>query len=118
MMDELKKILNTVSVAPSATSSSTSANFKLTNGQNAQKLNAQCATLTANSSCTEGTNACVNGAFAQCVGGTYATQSCGSGLPCAALPLVNSAGTSITCTTNADALARIAATGAQGGFTE
>ncbi|KAG1732485.1 hypothetical protein EDB19DRAFT_1831308 [Suillus lakei] len=103
--------------APSATSSSTSGNFKLTNGQNAQKLNAQFATLTANSSCTEGTNACVNGAFAQCVGGTYVTQSCGSGLTCAALPLVNSAGTSITCTTNADALARIAATGAQGGLT-
>ncbi|KAG2125026.1 hypothetical protein DEU56DRAFT_825949 [Suillus clintonianus] len=104
-------------VAPSATSSSASANFKLANGQNAQKLNAQFATLTASSSCTEGTNACVNGAFAQCVGGTYVTQSCGSGLTCAALPLVNSAGTSITCTTNSDALARIAATGAQGGLT-
>lgn len=103
--------------AVSATPSSTSGNFKLANGQNAQKLNAQFAALTATSSCTEGTNACVNGAFAQCVGGTYVTQSCGSGLICAALPLVNSAGTSITCTTNADALARIAATGAQGGLT-
>ncbi|KAG1864851.1 hypothetical protein F4604DRAFT_1012960 [Suillus subluteus] len=103
--------------AASATPSSTNGNFKLTNGQNAQKLNAQFATLTATSLCTEGTNACVNGAFAQCVGGTYVTQSCGSDLICAALPLVNSAGTSITCTTNADALARIAATGAQGGLT-
>ncbi|KAG1728159.1 uncharacterized protein EDB91DRAFT_866006 [Suillus paluster] len=100
-----------------ATPSATSGNFKLTNGQNAQKLNAQFATLTATSPCTEGTNACVNGAFAQCVGGQYVTQSCGSSLTCAALPLVNSAGTSITCTTNADALARIAATGAQGGLT-
>ncbi|KAG0694588.1 hypothetical protein DFH29DRAFT_859506 [Suillus ampliporus] len=106
----------TVATTPSATPSS-SGNFKLTNGQNAQKLNAQFATLTANSSCTEGTDACVNGAFAQCVGGKYVTQSCGSSLTCAALPLVNSPGTSITCTTNSDALARIAATGAQGGLT-
>lgn len=45
------------------------------------------------------------------------TSSCGSGLICAALPLVNSPGTSITCTTTADANARIAATGAQGGLT-
>ncbi|KAG2142902.1 uncharacterized protein EDB93DRAFT_598676 [Suillus bovinus] len=104
-------------VSGSAMPSSTSGNFKLTNGQDAQKLNAQFATLTATSLCTGGTNACINGAFAQCVGGSYVTQSCGSGLICAALPLVNSAGTSITCTTNADALARIAATGAQGGLT-
>lgn len=103
--------------AASATPSSTSGNFKLANGQNAQKLNAQFAALTVTSPCTEGTNACVNSAFAQCVGGSYVTQSCGSGLICAALPLVNSAGTSITCTTNADALARISATGAQGGLT-
>lgn len=103
--------------AASATPSSNSGNFKLANGQNAQKLNAQFAALTVTSPCTEGTNACVNSAFAQCVGGSYATQSCGSGLICAALPLVNSAGTSITCTTNADALARISATGAQGGLT-
>ncbi|KAG2346733.1 hypothetical protein BDR05DRAFT_906286 [Suillus weaverae] len=108
---------SSAAAASSATPSSTSGNFKLANGQNAQKLNAQFATLTTTSLCTEDTNACINGAFAQCVGGTYVTQSCGSGLICAALPLVNSAGTSITCTTNADALARIVATGAQGGLT-
>lgn len=106
-----------IAAVASAMPSSTSGNFKLANGQDAQKLNAQFATLTATSLCTEGTNACIDSAFAQCVGGTYVTQSCGSGLICAALPLVNSAGTSITCTTNADALARIAATGAQGGLT-
>ena len=44
------------------------------------------------------------------------TQSCAATLTCAALPLVNSAGTSIACTTPADALARIAATGATGGI--
>jgi hypothetical protein len=40
-----------IAAAPSATPSS-SGGFKLTNGQNAQKLNAQFATLTAASSCT------------------------------------------------------------------
>jgi hypothetical protein len=38
-------------------------------------------------------------------------------LTCAALPLVNSPGTSITCTTEAEAVTRIQATGASGGLT-
>lgn len=107
---------STIAAVPSGTTSS-SGGFKLANGQAAQKLNAQFATLTAASSCTAGTNACVGGAFAQCVGGKFVTSSCGSSLTCAALPLVNSPGTSITCTTTADAVARITATGAQGGLT-
>ena len=65
----------------------------------------------------EGTNACVQGQFAQCVNGAYTLQSCSSGLSCFALPLVNKAGTSVTCTTEADAAARIAATGVSGGVT-
>ncbi|KAJ3806066.1 hypothetical protein F5876DRAFT_50699 [Lentinula aff. lateritia] len=100
-----------------ATSSSSTSSFALSNGQAAQKLNAQFATLTASSSCTEGQNACVNGAFAQCVSGSFETTQCAGGTTCAALPLVNSAGTSITCATTADAEARIAATGATGGLT-
>lgn len=44
-------------------------------------------------------------------------QDCSGGLTCAALPLVNKAGTSLACTTEADALARIAASGATGGLT-
>jgi len=92
--------------------------FQLANGQAAQKLNAKFATLSASSSCTDGEQACVGTAFAQCVGGKFVTTSCGAApLTCAALPLVNSAGTSITCTTTADAEARIAATGATGGLT-
>ncbi|OJA18445.1 hypothetical protein AZE42_05810 [Rhizopogon vesiculosus] len=106
-----------VGAVPSTTPASGGGGFKLSNGQSAQKLNAQFATLTAASSCTANTNACVGGAFAQCVGGKFMTTPCGSGLTCAALPLVNSPGTSITCTTTADAKARIAATGAQGGIT-
>ncbi|KIK61913.1 hypothetical protein GYMLUDRAFT_42332 [Collybiopsis luxurians FD-317 M1] len=103
--------------AAASTSSSSAKSFTLSNGQEAQKLNAQFATLTASSSCTAGQNACVNGGFAQCVNGSFEVTQCGSGLTCAALPLVNSAGTSITCTTTADAQTRIAATGATGGLT-
>lgn len=85
--------------------------FVLQNGIDAINLNNQFQTLTTSSPCTSG-NACVNSEFAQCVNGQYVLTSCGSGLICAALPLVNSAGTSITCTTQADLNSRIAATGA------
>ncbi|VDB95444.1 unnamed protein product [Peniophora sp. CBMAI 1063] len=77
------------------------------NGLDAQAQNQNFTSLTADSSCTEGTNACVNNAFAQCVGGSFVLQPCSGGEICAALPLVNSAGTSITCTTTADRDARI-----------
>ncbi|EIW79293.1 hypothetical protein CONPUDRAFT_83555 [Coniophora puteana RWD-64-598 SS2] len=103
-------------VAVSTGNTSDSQSFLLSNGQGAQKQNAQFASLTTSSSCTEGENACVQGSFAQCVDGNFETSSCGSGLTCAALPLVNSQGTSVTCTTTADAASRIAATGAQGGI--
>ncbi len=65
----------------------------------------------------EGDTACINDGFAQCVGGAFVIASCGSGLTCAALPLVNKAGTSLTCTTVTDATSRIEATGATGGLT-
>ncbi|KAH7885810.1 hypothetical protein F5I97DRAFT_1875615 [Phlebopus sp. FC_14] len=114
--DEDPTPTTTLSSMPSA-SANASSSFLLSNGQAAQQLNAQFASLTATSSCTEGTDACVNGSFAQCVSGSYVLQSCGPTLTCAALPLVNSAGTSVTCTTTSDAEARIAATGATGGLT-
>ncbi|KAI0655981.1 hypothetical protein C8Q70DRAFT_922447 [Cubamyces menziesii] len=88
--------------------------FSLQNGQDAVALNTQFAALSADSPCTAGENACVNGQFAQCVNGQFVLQPCAGGLICAALPLVNSPGTSITCTTAADRDARIAATGASG----
>ncbi|KAI0318731.1 hypothetical protein OF83DRAFT_913987 [Amylostereum chailletii] len=86
--------------------------FLLQNGQDAIALNNKFATLTANSPCTAGENACVDNKFAQCVSGKFAVQACAPSTICAALPLVNSAGTSITCTTASDRDARIAATGA------
>jgi hypothetical protein len=89
----------------------------LANGEAAQKLNAQFATLTAGSSCDAGENACVNGQFAQCVGGNFVLSPCASTLQCYALPLLLKTGTSVTCDTEADAEARIANTGATGGIT-
>lgn len=63
------------------------------NGVDAKALNAKFATLTANSPCNAGDNACVGDAFAQCVGGKFVLTNCAGGTVCAALPLVNSAGT-------------------------
>ncbi|KAJ8521252.1 hypothetical protein ONZ45_g2009 [Pleurotus djamor] len=94
-----------------------SGDFKLQNGKDAQAQNAQFASLTAASACQDGQQACVEGAFAQCVNGRFVLTQCAGTLTCAALPLVNKPGTSITCTTQADAEARIAASGATGGFT-
>ncbi|KAF7356645.1 hypothetical protein MVEN_00999000 [Mycena venus] len=108
---------STAGAPPAATSPSTSASsdFHLQNGLDAQKLNAQFKGLTASSSCTEGQQACVGTSFAQCVSGSFVLTPCASGTVCAALPLVNKQGTSISCDTMGDVAARIAATGATGG---
>jgi hypothetical protein len=103
--------------ASSDTATGGTSNVQLGNGQDAQKLNAKFATLTESSTCTDGESACIKDSFAQCVGGKFALQPCGSGLTCVALPLVNSKGTSVTCTTTTDAEARIKASGATGGVT-
>ncbi|KAL5495540.1 hypothetical protein ACEPAI_1003 [Sanghuangporus weigelae] len=86
--------------------------FQRQNGEDAINQNQQFASLTADSVCNTGDNACVNQEFAQCVDGKFILTPCGSGLICAALPLVNSQGTTVTCTTQSDVEARIAATGA------
>lgn len=93
---------------PTATSGAAGGNFKKQNGVDAQAQNQKFASLTANSPCTDGDNACVGDSFAQCVGGKFALTPCAGGTICAALPLVNSPGTSVTCTTAADRDARIA----------
>ncbi|KAL5518696.1 hypothetical protein ACEPAH_379 [Sanghuangporus vaninii] len=86
--------------------------FQRQNGEDAINQNQQFASLTADSACNTGDNACVNQEFAQCVDGKFILTPCGSGLICAALPLVNSQGTTVTCTTQSDLETRIAATGA------
>ncbi|KAI0033720.1 hypothetical protein K488DRAFT_84671 [Vararia minispora EC-137] len=83
--------------------------FQHQNGLDAQAQNQNFTSLTPDSPCTAGEDACVNNKFAQCVSGKFVLQSCGSGEICASLPLVNSAGTSITCTTAADRDSRIQA---------
>ncbi|KAG2146291.1 hypothetical protein DEU56DRAFT_706413, partial [Suillus clintonianus] len=87
------------------------------NGLDAQKLNAQFANMSVNDPCINDIQACVGGAFAQCVGRSWELTHCSSGLSCYALPLVNKAGTALACDTKSDAEARFVAAGVQGGVT-
>jgi len=91
------------------------AEFTLKNGQDAIALNNRFKGLNANSPCKSGDNACVNGQFAQCDGDKFVLTPCPSGTICAALPLVNKPGTSVTCDSPDDVSARIDATGAKDG---
>jgi len=86
--------------------------FTLQNGLDAIALNQKFQSIKAGDSCQAGEDACASTQFAQCVNGQFVTTQCPAGTICAALPLVNNPGTSITCTTQADVDARIAATGA------
>ncbi|KAI0699627.1 hypothetical protein C8T65DRAFT_659253 [Cerioporus squamosus] len=105
------------SSAAATTTAASSSNFQLQNALDAQKLNAQFATLTADSTCSEGDQACIDSGFAMCVGGKFVNMGCAATTKCFALPLVNKEGTSIACTTEDDAASRIAAPGATGGIT-
>jgi hypothetical protein len=67
--------------------------FTLQNGQDAQALNKKFQTLTPDSACTAGEQACIQGQLGTCVGGKFAITPCAGGLQCVALPLVNKAGT-------------------------
>jgi len=91
--------------------------FQQQNGKDAQALNVQFSTLAEGASCTPGFVGCVDGKFAQCPFGTVQiSTACAAGTTCLALPLVNSPGTSVTCTTEDDAARRFAAAGVSGGF--
>ncbi|CAG8743335.1 14940_t:CDS:2, partial [Acaulospora colombiana] len=98
------------------TTPSTGTGFQLSNAQAAQQLNVKFQSLAVGGACTVGEVACIGDAFAQCPFGTFITTPCAGGLKCRALPLVNSVGTSVTCTTDDDAARRFAAAGASGGF--
>jgi len=63
--------------------------------------------LNANSPCDAGQTSCIKKDLAQCVGGEFVITPCAGGLTCFSLPLVNSVGTSITCTTEEDAALRM-----------
>ncbi|KAJ6518746.1 hypothetical protein C8R45DRAFT_949122 [Mycena sanguinolenta] len=106
---------STEATTASAAASPAATDFHIQNGLDAQTLNAQFKTLTSNSTCTDGEEACVGSSFAQCVSGSFVLTPCSGGLVCAALPLVNKPGTSVACDTPEDVQARISATGAVGG---
>ncbi|THH06415.1 hypothetical protein EW145_g4108 [Phellinidium pouzarii] len=103
--------------SPAASAPADAKSFTLQNGLDAQQGNAQAATLTADSACTDGETVCAGTQFGQCVGGKLVLTSCSGGTQCFVLPLVDKAGTSEACTTESDAASRIAATGATGGIT-
>ena len=67
--------------------------FVLQNGIEAQALNKKFQTLSANSPCSAGEEACVQGRLAQCVNGKFTMTSCAATLQCVALPLVDKPGT-------------------------
>lgn len=107
---------NNASADKATPSNSSGGGFQLQNGKDAQALNAKFSTLSKSSTCQDGDQACIDDGFAQCVGGKFVITPCPSGTTCIALPLVNKPGTSIACTTQSDAEARIKATGATGGI--
>ncbi|RPD56916.1 hypothetical protein L226DRAFT_468079, partial [Lentinus tigrinus ALCF2SS1-7] len=109
------KLSALVFLALAALSQAAPADFQKQNALDAQKLNAKFATLTADSSCNDGDQACVSGGFAQCSGGKFQVTPCSGGTQCFALPLVNKAGTSLTCDSADDAAARMSAAGVDGG---
>jgi hypothetical protein len=89
----------------------------LANGLQAQLLNGQFANIKETDPCIANEIGCVGGKFSQCGPQlTWVSNSCPGNLACFALPLVNKVGSTITCTTEDDALARIEATGAAGGI--
>ncbi|KAI0340348.1 hypothetical protein BDW22DRAFT_1334688, partial [Trametopsis cervina] len=57
----------------------TGTSFVQQNGLDAQKLNAQFATIQATDSCTDGTQGCVGSSFAQCLQGQWVLTQCSSG---------------------------------------
>ncbi|KZP25722.1 hypothetical protein FIBSPDRAFT_929149 [Athelia psychrophila] len=105
-----------VSAAPTALGPSA----LLQNGIAAQQLNAAFLTLKATDPCNSSDVACVSGLPAQCSKmGVWKTEKCSGGKSksCFALPLVRANGTFLACTSKADALSIISATGSQGGIT-
>ncbi|EIN13437.1 hypothetical protein PUNSTDRAFT_94490 [Punctularia strigosozonata HHB-11173 SS5] len=80
---------------------------QIQNGKDAAALNTKFASFKVGDACT--VDACIGSQFAPCSQGKLVAQDCAPTTKCAALPNVNSAGTSIACTTQADIDARFAA---------
>ncbi|CAG8435183.1 2367_t:CDS:1 [Diversispora eburnea] len=81
------------------------------NAKDAEDLQKKFKSFTKNTPCKPDETACIGTAFAKCFStGTkneWSIQPCAGGLKCAVLPLVLKRGTSITCDTEEDRVARI-----------
>ncbi|KAK9330952.1 glycoside hydrolase superfamily [Lipomyces starkeyi] len=96
----------TVAASSASVASNTSSNSSdcsnLTGVSLANCQNAYFATLSASSSCSDGTIACVEGLFAKCDGTVWVTFACPSGTVCTALPNGDTTYAIVTCDTEAD----------------
>ncbi|KAI8923051.1 hypothetical protein BC831DRAFT_473011, partial [Entophlyctis helioformis] len=85
--------------------------FRCQNGRDAQAGQQRASSLKAKASCAgqDGLVVCLaDGSVGQCANGVFVSTPCAATLSCQVLPLRNRAGTSVACTTAADASARIA----------
>lgn len=115
----LSALLLLASLAASApTLNVRDADLQKQNGVLAQQANAQFAKIKATDACSdELPQACIEGAFAQCVGGKWVVTQCAVPTKCFSLPLVNSPGNNIACALPSDALSRFKDSGVTGGPT-
>ncbi|KAH8100290.1 hypothetical protein BXZ70DRAFT_180759 [Cristinia sonorae] len=81
------------------------------NGRQAVVLNDRFKSFNTSTPCTNGETACIGGSFGLCVHGRFSVARCPTTTSCFALPLTDSIGTSVACTTERDMIARIEATG-------
>ncbi|KAI9183354.1 hypothetical protein H9P43_004271 [Blastocladiella emersonii ATCC 22665] len=122
-MPSITKLALLAALATVAFAQNNGGDFKTANRVLAKRLDDGKAGLKIGSACpaelsTEGAVLCAGNQLARCNGGRVAgpLQSCGAGgLNCQVLPLVNSPGTSVTCSTDADKIARIGNVGAGAG---
>ncbi|KAJ3308801.1 hypothetical protein HDV04_000788 [Boothiomyces sp. JEL0838] len=89
---------------------------QIQNGKDAAALDAAKFNNKEGGACTGTGNFCIGDKVGICQNGKFTvTATCGATLSCQVLPLVNKAGTSVTCDTEADKLARFAAAGVNTG---
>ncbi|KAH6909487.1 hypothetical protein BKA70DRAFT_1276300 [Coprinopsis sp. MPI-PUGE-AT-0042] len=109
-------VIAPVRTAPTLLARQSTGSLVKENALQAQKLNAKFSTIKTTDSCQGSDQACVNGAFAQCVQGKWAVHApCASNLRCYALPLVLKQGVALVCDTPDGADRRFQDAGVSGG---
>ena len=90
--------------------------IQIQNGQDALRLDSQKFNNVQGNSCAINGDLCVGDKVGQCVNGKIiVTADCGASLKCQVLPLVNKRGTTVTCDSDADKLARFEQAGVKNG---